>query len=299
MNHERYEEALVSLATLHADGNTQDDYVVAEFDLIKEQIIEEHSLPPRSYWSLFKERKNFRRMVLIFFVQAGCQMTGVSALQYFSPDIFLEIGISTGMTLLFTAVSTMMGLIGTLGEMYLIDTIGRRPLGIGGNAIQGVMFLIGAVLLAKYKSDTTATSAHWGFIITTWLWNLCYLGSMAPLSWLIPPELLPVDLRIKGVSIGVMTSFAFNTMIGQITPTAIKNIGWKYYILFIIGNFGNALFFWAFYPETKGISLEEMEDLFESSPIFVPTSKYEYKHTLDKHYEQIRQKQTITDMEVC
>lgn len=31
-----------------------------------------------------------------------------------------------------------------------------------------------------------------------------------------------------------MTSFAFNTMIGQVTPIALTNIGWKYYILFVV-----------------------------------------------------------------
>jgi membrane protein DedA with SNARE-associated domain len=52
-----------------------------------------------------------------------------------------------------------------------------------------------------------------------------------------------------------MTSFAFNTMIGQVTPIAISAIGWKYYIIFIVCNAGNGLFLWAFLPETTGLNL--------------------------------------------
>lgn len=67
-----------------------------------------------------------------------------------------------------------------------------------------------------------------------------------------------------------MTSFAFNTMIGQVTSVAIPSIGGRFYILFIVCNFANAVFFWALLPETKKIPLEEMHDLFRDAPIFVP-----------------------------
>ena len=65
-----------------------------------------------------------------------------------------------------------------------------------------------------------------------------------------------------------MTSFAFNTMIGQVTPVAIEGVAWKYYILFAICNFTNAAFFWAFLPETRLVPLEQMGTLFSEAPIF-------------------------------
>lgn len=62
-------------------------------------------------------------------------------------------------------------------------------------------------------------------------------------------------------------------MIAQVTPLAFKTAGWKFYILFAICGFTNALFFWAFLPETKGIPLEELDDYFARVPIFVPRSR--------------------------
>ena len=89
-----------------------------------------------------------------------------------------------------------------------------------------------------------------------------------------------------------MTSFAFNTMIGQVTPVAITHIGWRYYILFIVCNFTNAVFFWAFLPETAKVPLEEMHYLFEKSPWFVPgINMADYRqHDLERREEEIRTK---------
>jgi hypothetical protein len=72
-----------------------------------------------------------------------------------------------------------------------------------------------------------------------------------------------------------MVSFAFNTMIGQVTPVALAKIEWRYYILFIVCDITNALFFYLFLPETKGVTLEAMNDLFMNSPIIVPGSHWQ------------------------
>ena len=71
------------------------------------------------------------------------------------------------------------------------------------------------------------------------------------------------------MSIATMTSFAFNTLIGQVTPIALTSIHWRYYIVFCVCNFSNALFFWAILPETKKLPLEEMNYLFANSPWLV------------------------------
>lgn len=68
-----------------------------------------------------------------------------------------------------------------------------------------------------------------------------------------------------------MTSFAFNTLIGQVTNVAIERIGgWRYYILFCVCNFTNAVFFWLVLPETTKLPLEDMNALFKQEPWLVP-----------------------------
>lgn len=192
--------------------------------------------------------------------------TGVSAIQYFSPAIFAQIGISANQTLLYQGINSLLGEVAQFIFFFLIDRVGRRPLQIGGNLACALAFIIGAALLAQFPPTSTNNAAHWAFIVSsTWLFNFCFCAS-GTMSWIIPAEIFNTATRAKGVSLATMTSFAFNTMIGQVTPIALAHIGWRYYLLFIVCDITNALFFWLFLPETKGLTLETMDDLFSSSP---------------------------------
>lgn len=106
----------------------------------------------------------------------------------------------------------------------------------------------------------------------TWLYNFSFSATCGPLSWVIPAEIFDTRTRSKGVSIATMVSFAFNTLIGQVTDTAMENLGYKYYFVFIICNFTNAVFFYLFLPETARKPLEEMNYLFTHAPILVSFS---------------------------
>lgn len=111
------------------------------------------------------------------------------------------------------------------------------------------------------------------------------------MSWIIPAEIFNTATRAKGVSIATMTSFAFNTMIGQVTPVALAAIRWRYYLLFIICDVTNALFFYLFLPETKRLSLEAMDDLFTNSPWIVPGSKW--RPTIDVDADMLAKKKEM------
>jgi hypothetical protein len=76
-------------------------------------------------------------------------------------------------------------------------------------------------------------------------------------------------------------------MIGQVTPIAVTARGWKYYIVFIVCNLTNAIFFWAFQPESKGLNLEDMDELFREHPTFVPGSKWTPSSKIDENAREI------------
>lgn len=80
--------------------------------------------------------------------------------------------------------------------------------------------------------------------------------------WIYPPEILPLKIRAKGASLAAAADFLGNFLVVEITPPALKNIGYKTYIIFAVFNIVNAAVVWCFYPETAGQTLESVDRLF-------------------------------------
>jgi len=90
IDHGKPEQGLKTLAKLHAHGNEQDTWVRAEYDQIRDSIDYEHENAAKSYMELFTNKSSFRRLLLVAAIQASVQMTGVSAIQYYSPVSLTE-----------------------------------------------------------------------------------------------------------------------------------------------------------------------------------------------------------------
>jgi hypothetical protein len=80
--------------------------------------------------------------------------------------------------------------------------------------------------------------------------------------WIYPPEILPLKTRAKGASLAAAADFLGNFLVVEITPPALKNIGYKTYIIFAVLNIVNAIIVWAVYPETAGQTLESVDRMF-------------------------------------
>ncbi|KAI1467853.1 general substrate transporter [Daldinia caldariorum] len=276
VDHRRADDGLRTLARLHANGDVHDPWVQAEFAQIKDTIRFEREHEAKSYSELFTNPSAFRRLFLACAIQAATQMTGVSAIQYFSVSIFAQIGISADDALKYQAINSILALVAQASCMALIDRFGRRPTIVAGNLVNCAMFVVVTVLLARFPPDTdSGSTAGWGFIIVTWLFNISFSFACGPLSWIIPAEIFDTHTRAKGVSLATMVSFAFNTLVGQITSVAVDAAGWRYFVLFAACNAANALFFWLLLPETKQVPLEHMGALVfaPDAPWIVPGEK--------------------------
>lgn len=133
IDHGRVEDGLRTLAKLHANGDENDPWVRAEFEQIQDAITFEHENEAKSYVELFTNKSSFRRLFLACSIQASVQMTGVSAIQYYSPVIFGQIGIPGDKTLQYQGISSIIALVAQFCCIMLIDWTGRRWTMIGGN----------------------------------------------------------------------------------------------------------------------------------------------------------------------
>jgi len=270
----RMDEARATLARLHAHGNVDDPFVISQMSDIQADLNKAKDIGESSWGELFKVPANFRRVALGFILQFSVQMTGVSAIQYYSTTIFVTMGFTSNRILLFQSINSIIALIGEACCVFWIDATGRRRPLIIGNIVSGLSFVVGAILMARYPGTVHNNAAHYIFILTTWVFNFFFSACIGPLSWAYPAEIFSTRTRAKSTAITSSASWISNFFIAQVTPVAFSNIGWKYYLVFAICGHTNALFIWAFYPETTGRRLEEMDALFEDAPIFVPGSHY-------------------------
>lgn len=183
IDHGHPDLGLKTLAKLHAHGNTSDPWVLAEYSQIQDTLTTEHETAAKSYIELFRSRSSFRRLFLACSIQASVQMTGVSAIQYYSPDIFAQIGIPGSESLKYQGISSIIALIAQALCILLIDYTGRRWALIGGNLGNCVTFIIATILLAKFPPGATDNNAaSWGFIVITWVYNFSFSATCGPLS---------------------------------------------------------------------------------------------------------------------
>jgi MFS family permease len=77
-------------------------------------------------------------------------------------------------------------------------------------------------------------------------------------SYVYASELFPTSIRAQGAGFSISALFCFSLVYTMCAPVAFNTIGWKYYFIFIIVPLFGAAIMYFFYPETKGLSLEEI-----------------------------------------
>ncbi|KAH8923831.1 general substrate transporter [Atractiella rhizophila] len=148
--------------------------------------------------------------------------------------------------------------------LFFVDRYGRRSGFISGAAAMSALFLI-ISLVPPLPAGTIAPSAI-ASILMVYFEAIAFNMSWGPLCWLYLGEIFPNRIREIGVTTGACSQWLFNFVFSQVTPHAFNNIGaWKTFLMFAIFNFAVIGYAYIFLRETKGISLETMEQIFGSN----------------------------------
>lgn len=141
----------------------------------------------------------------------------------------------------------------------MLDRVGRvKPLivGAGGCALA----LVVNAALSQHLNGAGPNQLR-AMVAMNFVFSLFYMP-MGIISWVYPAEIFPVDIQAKGNSISTFTNWTLNLVFAQISPRALTNIGFKYFYVFFIFGIIAVLCYIFFYPETKGKTLEQMDELF-------------------------------------
>ena len=113
--------------------------------------------------------------------------------------------------------------------------------------------------LSAQFSDGSNLAASRATIAFIFLYSCCYAVFFNSTTWVISSELLPIFLRSRGLGLATFCNGVASIVMSQITPVAMDNINWRYYAVFIAANIGAMCVYLFLLPETKGLSLEEID----------------------------------------
>jgi sugar porter (SP) family MFS transporter len=184
-----------------------------------------------------------------------CQLSGINAILYYLNDIFALAGASKISGDIQAVAVGATNLVATLLAMAVIDQIGRRRL-----------LLIGTVgLTACLTAISVVFSTHSHLSWLVWLlmaYIACFAVSQGAVVWVYISEVFPTIVRAKGQSLGSSSHWVTNAIISLVFPMMAGSSGAYPFVFFaamMVLDFFIVLFY---YPETNGISLEQMQHSF-------------------------------------
>jgi SP family arabinose:H+ symporter-like MFS transporter len=199
---------------------------------------------------------SLRRVLIVgILFSLFAHITGIDTIIYYGPIIFLESGFKTDSALLASVMIGITNLIFTFVGMAMIDKAGRKFLLLVGLAGMGIsMTLVGLCM----QSDMI--SAKW-----TLLWIMTYIASFAMsigvVIWVYLSEIYPTRVRGQALSVATMVLWLGNVILTQLFPVMMERFGGGTFYIFSFICLLAFIFTWTMVKETKGVSLEEIEEM--------------------------------------
>lgn len=208
--------------------------------------------------NLFQEPRYLKVILIGAAVSFFTQTVGINAFNYYAPTIFQQTGFATPTSATFyTMFMGLMLVLSTISSLFFIDKIGRKkPLLIG---TIGILVTLLCITIA-FNIVKNPTALGWIFLINAIAFMFFHGISIGPACFLIPAEIFP--LRVRGLGMGVSVAFNWgaNVAVASLVPVMISQFGVSsLFGLFFIITFIAWLVFYAYIPETKGTTLEQIE----------------------------------------
>lgn len=191
------------------------------------------------------------------------QTVGINAVLYYAPQMFQNMGATTDSALLQTLIVGSANAVFTLVAMFTVDRWGRKPLLILGAVMMAVSML---ALGGLFHSNQLG--------VLSLLMVIVYIAGFAlswgPIVWVMLAEIFPNAIKGKAMSLAVavqwianlIVSWSFKVIDGNSSLNELFNHGFAYYVYGVMSILA-AIFVYRFVPETKGRSLEQIQELWQ------------------------------------
>jgi len=263
--HNRLPEAEAVLRRLRASA----DEVAIELASLRTDLLRgDGKLAP---WSALLEPHLRPALIVGIGLAMFQQITGINTVIYFAPQIFEAAGLSSAsVSILATAGVGLVNVVLTLVSIWLIDRVGRRVLllwSLGGMAVTLL------VLAAGFAVGTSGASA-WITVLSVAAYVAFFAVGLGPVFWLLIAEIFPLAVRGRAMSLATISNWGFNLVV-TITFLGLIDLFGRAgtFLIYAVLTLAAVAFTAVLVPETKGRSLEEIEDALEGRVPSLPPER--------------------------
>ena len=229
------------------------DFAKEELIKIKESLKGKSDIKKQNLKSLFSRKYKFVLFIGIF-LAVFQQWSGINVIFFYAPDIFAKANLGVDAALFQTTLIGVVNIVFTLISMWLIDRIGRK-----------ILLLIGAIgmffsyLLIGYLFISNNTEG-WLIMTAIIITPAFFAVGLGPTVWVVMSEIFPNKIRGLAMSVATLSLWVACYLLTLTFPVFVEQFGaaytfWIYSVICLIG----IIVISKYLPETKGISLEEME----------------------------------------
>lgn len=218
-------------------------------------------------WKTILSRKYRPQLVLAAASTFFQQWTGINTIIFYAPQLFVSLGQGEGAALAATIVTGIVNHLATYVSFSVADKYGRRPLFIEGGIQMTVCLVIISIVLAHTGVGQAGVPDQpwvaWFTLVFICIYIAAYAWSWGPLGWLYPSEIQPLETRSAGQGIATLVNLLFSFVIGQTYLSMLCSFKWGIFLFFGIFTVAGTLFVYFLFPETKGIPIEEVPNIFK------------------------------------
>jgi SP family arabinose:H+ symporter-like MFS transporter len=206
----------------------------------------------------------FRRPLLLGVMLAGLQqISGITPLFSFLPEIFRSAGTATGDAFFQSVLVSLINLLFTLVALWLVDRAGRKTLILAGTAVQFVSLVLVGWFYHIHGSGLAVL-----ILVMSFVAGHAFGNGVA--CWVIISEIYPTKVRGRGMSIATTALWLVGYLGNQLFPVMQKNLGSDgTFWIFSAGALLTIILVGWLVPETKGRSLEEITKLWTEEKVIV------------------------------
>ena len=246
----RFDEAMDVLRRVGTDG----DNIHSEVAEIKASLDLEH----HSILESFFQKKYLKPISLAVMIAVFNQLSGINAVLYYAPHIFKMAGAAEGSSLLQSVAIGGTFTIFTMAALLVIDKFGRRNLMIVGSI--GYILSLGATAWAFYTFGTGFDETGSVVVLVS---LLVFIASHAfgqgTVIWVFISEIFPNRVRARGQALGSFTHWSMTALISWTFPVIAEISGGHTFAFYALCMVGQLLWVLFIMPETKGVSLEQIQ----------------------------------------